>query len=269
MDKIDLLSEEIERKALESMHNNCPKETRDKLGLELIEVADCIVALSTNDPSILLNRTLGLGVEQEVTVDSLKRIKELYSSRNIDNYFLHIYEEGLDESSRDLLNSKEFTKKRGWMKFRSTEPSNYTASTDFRIEVVGMDKSTDFGTIVCGAFGMTELSIPLLASLAKDDRWYLFVSYEGDTPAGAGSLFVDGELGWLEWGATHPDFRSRGSQAKIMAERLKLAWELGCKYIFTETGEAVEGDRQHSYKNILKAGFSESILRLNYGPGEN
>ena len=106
------------------------------------------------------------------------------------------------------------------------------------------------------------------AGLANDDRWYLFVSYEGDTPAGAGSLFIDGNVGWLEWGATDPNFRRRGSQAAIMAARLSLAAEQGCDYVFTETGEAVEGDPQHSYKNILKAGFEESVLRLNYAPGE-
>ena len=50
------------------------------------------------------------------------------------------------------------------------------------------------------------------------------------------------------------------------AELAKKAIELGCKRMFTETGEAVEGDPQHSYKNILKAGFTESVLRENYAP---
>lgn len=129
-----------------------------------------------------------------------------------------------------------------------------------------MDRASDFGTIVCGAFGMSAQSIPMLSGLAADDRWHLFVTYAGDQPAGAGALFVDDQVGWLEWGATDPKFRSRGSQASIMAARLNLAADLGCQQVFTETGESVEGDPQHSYKNILKAGFEESILRLNYSP---
>jgi hypothetical protein len=51
----------------------------------------------------------------------------------------------------------------------------------------------------------------------------------------------------------------------LLSEKIERA-ALESKYIFTETGEAVEGDPQHSYKNILKAGFKESILRQNYSP---
>lgn len=266
MDKIDLLSENIERAALVSLHECCPNQTREDLGLALVRCEDSISACSSKDPSILINRVLGLGTAKKVSAESLKNIASIYSDREISNYFLHIYQDSLTKEARDFLEGNVFEKKRGWMKFRSGIPQPGEANTSLRVEKVGLDRSHDFGTIVCGAFGMKDSSIPLLAGLAKDDRWHLFVSYEGDRPAGAGSLFVDGKAGWLEWGATHPDFRSRGSQASIMADRLNLAAKLGCEHIFTETGEAVAGDAQHSYKNILKAGFEESILRLNYAP---
>ncbi|WP_421724683.1 hypothetical protein [Bauldia sp.] len=58
----------------------------------------------------------------------------------------------------------------------------------------------------------------------------------------------------------------RGNQGAIIAARLNLAADLGCRHVFTETGGTVEGDRQHSYRHILKAGFVESVLRLNYAP---
>jgi hypothetical protein len=32
------------------------------------------------------------------------------------------------------------------------------------------------------------------------------------------------------------------------------------------TGEAVPGDKQHSYRNIQKAGFKEAYLRENWIP---
>jgi len=40
--------------------------------------------------------------------------------------------------------------------------------------------------------------------------------------------------------------------------------EQDCRLVVTETGEAVPGDAQHSYKNILKAGFRELYLRENF-----
>ncbi|MDP7424835.1 MAG: hypothetical protein QF394_05370 [Rhodospirillales bacterium] len=39
--------------------------------------------------------------------------------------------------------------------------------------------------------------------------------------------------------------------------------------IATETGEAVEGDAQHSYHNIQWAGFEECYLRDNYAPAKD
>jgi hypothetical protein len=52
-----------------------------------------------------------------------------------------------------------------------------------------------------------------------------------------------------------------------MAERLRIANDEGCEHVFTETGEAVDGDPQHSYRNIERAGFQTSVLRQNYAPG--
>ncbi|HUG99452.1 MAG TPA: hypothetical protein VMQ83_09790 [Gammaproteobacteria bacterium] len=43
-----------------------------------------------------------------------------------------------------------------------------------------------------------------------------------------------------------------------------IGLELGCRKLLTCTGEAVPGDPQHSYRNILKAGFRESYVRDNY-----
>jgi hypothetical protein len=34
--------------------------------------------------------------------------------------------------------------------------------------------------------------------------------------------------------------------------------------VFAETGEAVPGDPQHSYRNLLRGGFRELTLRQNY-----
>jgi hypothetical protein len=34
--------------------------------------------------------------------------------------------------------------------------------------------------------------------------------------------------------------------------------------MFTETGEAVDGDPQHSYRNILRAGFEQLDVRENF-----
>ncbi len=188
MDEIDLLSEKIEREALVSLHQCCPSDARKEIGLDLVEVEDCIAACATNDPSILLNRALGLGTQRQTTAESVRKVADVYSTKGITNYFMHIYEDSLTEGARKLLSGPDFVQKRGWMKFRSDSPKPIEAKSDLRVELVGKDKSRDFGMIVSRAFGMLDISIPLMAGLANDDRWKLFVTYEGDNPAGAGSF---------------------------------------------------------------------------------
>jgi len=53
-------------------------------------------------------------------------------------------------------------------------------------------------------------------------------------------------------------------QGAVMAARINKAAELGLDMLFTETGEAVEGEAQHSYGNILRYDFKELYARQNY-----
>ena len=92
------------------------------------------------------------------------------------------------------------------------------------------------------------------------------MTFARERPAGCGALFIDGEAAWTDFGATAPEFRRRGSQSALLRHRVLFALDHGCRRIFTCTGEAVPGDQQHSYANILRAGFREDYLRLNFAP---
>ena len=49
-----------------------------------------------------------------------------------------------------------------------------------------------------------------------------------------------------------------------MVQRIRNAVALGCRLLTTVTGEAVDGDPQHSYHNILRTGFHPAYLRENH-----
>ena len=267
MNKTERISEEIEREALISLHKYCPPETAQELGLYLLEVGDALAAASTKDQSVVINRALGLGTQDRVTQETLNNITKFYRDLSINKYFLHVYPNELPDNDKDILEKEGLQKSRGWMKFKRDDSPPPEAPTELIIrEASTTEEALHFGRIVANAFGMTENSAPMLAGLINNPHWHIFLSYSGDTPAGAGAMFVHGGSAWMEWGATDPNFRRMGSQAAIMSARIQRAIELGCKRMFTETGEAVEGDPQHSYKNILKAGFTESVLRENYAP---
>lgn len=260
-------SELVERQALLSLHANCPAETREELGLFLEEVEDALVLGATNDPSILLNRTLGLGTRNPITRETIARIDRLYQERGVGRYFLHVYPEDLPDGSA-TFDGTRLVPARGWMKFQRDDSAPPESSTDLTIRRVGPDRAMDFGRIVASAFGLTEAAGQLLAGLVDDTRWYLFVSYDGDIAAGAGGMMIVDDAAWVEWGATEVEFRRRGSQGGIMQARIEAARAAGCTVMFTETGEASGDDPQHSYGNIQRYGFTESTLRQNWAPNQ-
>jgi len=287
------LGDDIERETLISLYIHCPAETREALGLHMVEVADALVLSARGLPGILINRCLGLGSRKTLQpsellndgnhIDAFQRqaleeIVEIYRREGIDRYFLQLYTDSLSQNNLQYLRACKLEPARAWMKFYReitpgksslgrTDSDRATPST-LRIEAISPDRAMDFASLVCQVFEIPEAGVPMLAGFANDPRCHLFVSYQGDQPAGAGALFVQGQCGWLDWGATAPAFRCRGSQSAIMAARIQLAENLGCRHLFTETGEAVAGDPQHSYNNILKAGFQEFHLRQNYAPSK-
>ncbi|HEY5622567.1 MAG TPA: GNAT family N-acetyltransferase [Gammaproteobacteria bacterium] len=262
MDRLREISENIEREALRSLHDCCPSETRDRLGLYLEECADVSIAIAERDPSILLNRALGLGSQVPVTLETLRNVASTYADHDIQRYFLHVFPDTIPDDS--WLGQAGLEKARGWMKFERGGDTPPGARTDLRIERIGPEYAHSFGEIVSSAFGMSDAAIPLLAGLVHDDRWHLYLSFDGDAPAGAGAMFIDGDYAWIEWGATVPRFRRRGSQGAIMEARIRAALDQGCSHMFTETGEADGDDPQHSYGNILRFGFEPTITRENW-----
>lgn len=169
MNEISLLGESVEQNALAELHAAAPEETRQRLGLRLKKVGTALVSVATRDPNILLNRTIGLGVEAPDTPETVKGIVSRYADKGVGRYFLHLHPEARPP-----------------------------------------------------------------------------------------------EL--LDWAATLPAYRGRGGQGVVLCQRIRDALDLGCRGLLTTTGEAVEGDPQHSYRNIERVGFRPIYTRENFVP---
>jgi GNAT superfamily N-acetyltransferase len=157
-------------------------------------------------------------------------------------------------------------KARGWQKFTRGREAVPEPRTDLTIREIGQDDAAASAAILSDAFDLGNVSRPWLERLPMRDRWHVFMAFDGDTPAGTGAVFIDGDTGWTDFGATAPAFRRRGCQSSLLRYRVQFALDNGCKQIFTCTGEEVPGDPQHSYSNILKSGFKEEYVRHNFAP---
>lgn len=263
------LTESIERQALLDWFEAASRSELAGINWNIEQIGDALCSVSATEPSILINRVLGLGSTSPPTLGQLNEIKRLYREAGVSRFFLHILPRVLDPETEKLLIDAGLRRHRGWMKFTRGSEDAGPVNTELTIRRTGPDEAADFAAIVAPAFDIGAAFQPALAALADAAGWHLFMSFDGDRPAGTGGVYISGMTAYTDWGATHPDFRRRGSQTAILNARIRHALDAGCSTIATMTGEAVPGDPQHSYSNILKKGFSEACLRQNWIPADS
>jgi hypothetical protein len=216
--------------------------------------------------AIVANRAIGLGLGGEASTDTLDEIIDCYARAGVDRYFVHLHPEARPSGAADWLRARGLEEARGWVKFVRGRAAPPEAATDLEVRPATPQDGPAFGRIVADAFDLGEAAAPWLARLIGRPNWHCYMSFAGDEPAGAAVLFVHNGVGWLDFAATAPAFRRRGSQSAPMHRRILDALDLGCELLATETGEAVPGDPQHSYRNIVRMGFSPRLVRKNFAP---
>jgi GNAT superfamily N-acetyltransferase len=209
------------------------------------------VCLDTPFPALELNRVTG--VSDELDLDA---VADAYAGK------AHLVStppwlDGL----AGRLEARGYTPSYAWMKFeRGLEPA---APVETALRIEDADDPALFGATLAEGFGAPADAGPAFA-LARRAGWHCFLAWDGDEPAAAASLFVNGGVAWLGGAATRPAFRGRGAQPALIAARIERAREAGARRLCVETGERVPARPDQSYRNILRAGFREAYLRPNW-----
>lgn len=260
--------EAIERAELEALHAAVPDALRSKLGLACEQIGTALVSIAARLPAsgIVVNRAIGLGVTGSERAETVAAIVERYRKAGVKRYFVHVHPEARPPELRQWLLDRGLEKARGWMKFTRGREAPPRVESAVVVRPARPEDMDAFGRIASAAFDLGEEAAEWLAYLDRAQHWRAYVSVVDDEIAGTGGLFVRDGIGWLDFGATAPRYRGKGAQSALLRQRIVDALDLGCRLIVTATGEAVEGDPQHSYSNIKKMGFREAYLRENYAP---
>ena len=256
----------MEAAGLEAVHTGASDEIRDRLGMHLDTIDGTTVSIVANDPSPLFNRAVGLGLNEPATEDSIERICAAYREYDVERFYLGVHPEARPDGIEQLLENAGLKPARGWMKFERGPNPAPAAESDLRVQEIGEEHVDDFGRIAASAYGMTPDAAALVRGLVGRSGFHLYMTFDGDTPAGTGAVIIDGDRAWFEWAATDPAFRQRGSQRALLERRIEDALAAGCTRLLTCTGEPVPGDPQHSYHNIEWAGFEPQFVRENWVP---
>ncbi len=244
----------LERAALKALVEACPPETAAGLGLGWIEQNGAALAVAPALPAsaITLNRGYPGG--------DLANAVSAYAG--VARYFLHVEQLPPEET----LAAGGLQPARAWQKFEHDLQTLPAVETDFDLRTATTDDGPALAEIICDGFDLGTAARPWIAHLPEAQGWTVCLACERGTPVAAGAVFVADDFGWLDFMSTRQAVRGRGAQTALLAYRLRLARELGCRAVFTCTGEAVPGDPQRSYANILKAGFRKAGLTRNLAP---
>jgi GNAT superfamily N-acetyltransferase len=268
MSEFEREAEAVERAALADLHAAADGALRRALGLRTEEVGTALVSVAAALPpsAIVVNRAIGLGVAAPASREGAERVVRLYRDAGVRRFFVHLQPEARPPELRAWLEAAGLERARGWAKFERGREAPPDAPTDLEVRRAEPEHAQAFGRIVADAFDLGEAAAPWLARLVGRRGWHVYMTFDGDTPAGTGCLFVHDGLAWLDWDATAPAFRRRGGQTALLRRRILDALDLGCRRLAVATGEEVPGDPQHSYKNIVRVGFRPTHVRENYAP---
>jgi hypothetical protein len=265
--EMTIRSEAAERAALADLYRAAPPALRETLGLELRAVDGALVSVAAGRPSIVVNRTVGLGVAHSAERETVAAIVEHYRSAGVERCFVHLDPAAAPPELPGWLAEHGLEPyHRAWAKFTRGPSPAPAPRSDLEVRRIGPELADDFGRIAASGFELHPDWIEAVAGLVGRPGWHCYLSFDGDRPAGCGAMRVQDGVAWCDWAATLPEFRRRGSQGAILARRINDGVRLGVERFATCTGEAVAGDPQHSYRNIERFGFRRTHARANWVP---
>lgn len=266
MNESSLRSERLERAIIEDLHASASPALREELGLSLLEVGTTLVSMARHDPSILLNRAIGLGIETSAARGEVEEIVARYREAGVGRFYLHLHPEAGPAELATWVREAGLVPGRAWAKFYRRDDPPPPGRPGLEARLATPEDAGIFGRIAAAGFGMKEASARLVAGLVGRPGWHIFLSHEGEEVAGCAALHVREGVAWFDWASTLPAFRRRGSQGTLLRRRIRAALELGCDLMVTATGVAAPGDPQHSYRNIERVGFRVGVVRENFVP---
>jgi GNAT superfamily N-acetyltransferase len=262
MHDLERLTDQVELTSFEDMYVAAADVANaavrsERLGNVLVAVLGC-------SQSAVYNRALGFELEHAASPEQIREALATLERLGATRAFVHLPAYARPELSSWFEEQGLTRFSRSWMRFvRGDEPAR-EVHTELVIREARPEDAAAVDFVVRTAFELAAPATGFFASLVGRPRWHTFVAAQGDEVVGAAGLFVQDDVGHVAFGAVLPKSRRRGGQSALLSARIERGRELGCRVLFSETGEAVPGSPQQSYPNLLRAGFRELYLRPNY-----
>ncbi|WP_108672493.1 GNAT family N-acetyltransferase [Peribacillus acanthi] len=251
METVQKQVERIERLelALTIFNSKRALSTVDK-NLSLKTLGNCTLLMDTTSPhSIYYNRIKGFGWAE---ADKIDEILGDYYAKGITPCF------DLTPTQIDIEVSKALTTK-GYqcaeqLVFLGIEPTKgYCQAGKIEIVQVTEENVLEFLDLISksqGGNGFEQEIVKRKSHYFIEPYFQNFIAYIGREAVGMGSLFIEGDEGYIANDFTFPNNRGKGVQKAILQHRLQVAHQLGLKRVYTDVEFGTI-----SHDNMVKLGF--------------
>lgn len=262
------LSEALERDCLRDLWRGAPAATRAALGWEITTRGEAWGMVCHEFPEALMtNRIMGSGGVRDVEQfgeDALALVRD-HSSRDSMRWLVQpppLVSDAAFEQRLAGLGLVPF--RRRWAKFVRGRAAAPRVATTIDVQVVSSDTVRPFAELLVSQLGLPAALSDAYCAAATRPEWACVVAMNGGRVIGSGAMFICNRVAYMAGGATLPDFRGRGVQGALMATRIGMALDSDCRWLVAETGEAVDGEPNHSFGNLLRHGFEVVCSRANF-----
>jgi hypothetical protein len=263
-DKLAPIIELTEAEVWADMLLAAPSDIAKQYGIQSIQLDSTTVGIVAQVDLLLLNRTVGLGILEPATEAQVDSILKAYHNANAKHFAIQTSPYVQPAALSTWLTARGLVAGNNTAQVARGAESPIDAHTDLTIQKIGVDYSGAFAEILCSTLSIPIQLQPWLIALVNRPRWHHYLAFDGVQPVAAGTLFVDGNVGWTGFAGTLPSHRGRGAETALLSQRIRDGVTMGCEWFVSECEEEITGHPNPAYHNLLENGFKLAYLRPNY-----
>lgn len=230
------------------------------VGAHVVRLGDATLVVNPGVDHMLFNRAF------QVPAAALSEVVRVYRDHGVSRWMLHVPD---GEQSRVTASAEAWDMvwfHRPWAKL--ARPFGPVAPPQSTLEVVSArpEDADAIGALFRAGFDLPATAASLMAALVGRPNWEVLIVRDGSGVAGLGLAFDAYGGTALEGGVTAATHRGRGIQGAVMQARVARAFARGATWVSSETGVAVPGQPNSSWRNMERCGLRQVGLWHNLVP---
>lgn len=213
--------------------------------------------------SVLFNRVLGLGLNEDATEQMLEEAAALYAVDRIP-WGVELSPAARPDGLAEWLRKRRMRRGLATALLIRSCSDVPEVKTDLRIERVGPELGPVVAGISAPIFRVAPEVRALLEVAATRPGYRQWLAFDGDEPVASCLSYVREGVLWSGWSATLPSHRGRKVHAAFLVACMRDAAEAGCEWFTAETALGTPENPDPAYRNLLRMGFKLAYERNTY-----